>query len=60
MVLPWCKGIPVSAQIVTRRKAHITGPKISISQIPRDDIKEEGGDTEEEIDRYTSALKGST
>ena len=45
---------------MTRRKAHITGPKISISQIPRDDIKEEGGDTEEEIDRYTSALKGST
>ena len=39
--------------------AHITRSKTGISQIPRDDVEEEGGDTEEEIDRFTSALEGS-
>ena len=48
----------IGAQMVTRSKAHITGAKTGISQIPRDNIKEEGRDMEEEIDRYTSAPKG--
>ena len=43
---------PISAQTMTRSKAHITGPSIGISQIPRDDI-------EEEIDQFTSSLEGS-
>ena len=46
----------ISAQIMTRSKAHITGP--GISQIPRDNVKEEGGDMEEEIDRFKSAPEG--
>ena len=31
-----------------------------MSQIPRDGVEEEGGDIEEEIDRFTSAPKTST
>ena len=31
-----------------------------MSQIPRDHVDEEGGDTEEEIERFTSALESST
>ena len=46
--------------MVTRSKAHIIGPKTSISQILMDNIEEEGEDMEEEIDRYTSAMEGST
>ena len=34
---------PISAQTMTQSKAHITGPTIGISQIPRDDVEEEGG-----------------
>jgi len=49
----------ISAQTMTRSKAHITRPFVGISQIPRDDVKEEGGDTEEEIDQFTSAPKSS-
>ena len=51
-----CIGAPTR----TWSKAHITRPKISISQIPRDNVEEEGGDTEEDIDRFTSASKGFT
>ena len=47
------RDYPIGAQMMTQSKAHITGPKISISQIPKDNVKEEGGDTEEEIDRYS-------
>ena len=53
------KDYPIGAHIVTQSKAHITGSRISVSQIPRDDVEEEGGDTEEEIDRFTSAPEGS-
>ena len=44
--------------MVTRSKAHIIGLKTCISQILRDDVEEEGGDTEEEIDRFILAPKG--
>ena len=44
---------------MTRSKAHITKPTTSISQILKDNVKEEGGDPKEEIDRFTLALKGS-
>ena len=43
---------------MTRSKAHIIRPTIGISQIPRDDVEEEGGDMEEEIDRFISTLEG--
>ena len=54
------RDYPISAQTIIRSKAHITGPSVGISQILRDDVEEEGGDTEEEIDRFTSAPEGST
>ena len=54
------RDYPIGANIVTRSKAHITRSKINISQILRDNVKEEGGDKEEEIDRFTSTPEGST
>ena len=54
------RDYPIGAQMVTWSKAHIIRSKTNVSQIPRDDVEEEGGDTEEEIDRFTSALEGST
>ena len=53
------RDYPISSNTVTRSKAHITGSKTGISQIPRDDVEEEGRDIEEEIDKFTSAPKGS-
>ena len=53
------RDYPIGAHTVTQSKAHIIGARTGISQIPRDDVEEEGGDTEEEIDRFTSALEGS-
>ena len=49
------RDYPIGANTVTRSKAHITKSKTGVSQIPRDHVEEEGGDTEEEIDRFTSA-----
>ena len=49
----------IITQMMNQSKAHITIPTTGISQIPRDDVEEEGGDTEEEIDRFTSAPEGS-
>ncbi|XP_065637514.1 ruvB-like protein 1 [Quercus suber] len=54
------RDYPIGANIVTRSKAHITRSKIGVSQIPRDHVEEKGGDIEEEIDRFTSALESST
>ena len=51
------RDYPIGANIVTQSKAHITRSKTGVSQIPRDRVKEEGGDTEVEIDRFTSALE---
>ena len=39
------RDYPIGAQTVTQSKAHITGSKTGISQIPRDDVEEEGRDT---------------
>ena len=52
------RDYPISAQTMTQSKAHITRPFVGISQILRDDVEEEGGDTEEEIDRFTSTPEG--
>ena len=49
----------ISAHIVTRSIAHIKGSKTGVHTIPQDRVEEEGGDTEEEIDRFTSALETS-
>ena len=45
---------PISEQTIIRSKAHIHGPSIGVSQIPRDEDAEEWGNTDEEIDRFTS------
>ena len=54
------RDYPIGAHTVLRSKAHITESRTDISQIPRDNVEEEGGDTEEEIDRFTLALEEST
>ena len=54
------RDYPIGANTVTRSEAHITRSRTGISQIPRDNVEEEDGDTKEEIDRFTSALEGST
>ena len=51
------RDYPISAQTMTQSKAHIPRPSIGISQIPRDNVEEEGGDTKEEIERFTLALE---
>ena len=39
---------------MTRSTAHIKGSKTGVHTIPQDRVEGEGGDTEEEIDRFTS------
>jgi len=51
------RDYPISTQTMTRSKAHILEPSIGVSQIPRD---EEGADTEEEIEHFTSILEDTT
>ena len=45
---------------MTRSTAHIKGSKTGVHTIPQDRVEDEGGDTEKEINRFTSALKTST
>ena len=47
------RDYPIGAHTMTWSKAHIIGSRTDISQILRDDVEEEGGDTEDEIDRFT-------
>ena len=54
------RDYPIGAQMMTRSKVHIIGSKTGISQILKDDVVQEGGDTEEEIDKFTSAPEGFT
>ena len=54
------RDYPISAQTMTRSKAHIPRPSVGVSQIPRDNVVEEGGDTKEEIKHFTSILKDTT
>ena len=51
------RDYPIGAHTVARSTAHIKGSKTGVSQIPRDYVEEEGGDTEEEIERFTSVPK---
>ena len=53
------RDYPIGAHIVTRSTAHIKGYRTGVSLIPKDCVEEEGGDTKEEIDRFTSAPKTS-
>ena len=44
----------MSEQTIIRSKAHIPGPSTGASQIPRDEAAEEGGNTDDGIERFTS------
>ena len=48
---------PISEKTIIRSKALIPGPSTDVSQIPRDEAAEEGGNTDEEIDCFTSVPK---
>ena len=54
------RDYPIGAQTVTKSTAYIEGSKTGVHTIPQARVKEEGGVTEEEIDRFTSALETST
>ena len=54
------RDYPIGAHIVTRSTTHIKGSKIGVHTIPQDRVEEEGGDTEEEINRFISAQETST
>ena len=51
------RDYPIGAHTVNRSIAHIKGSKTGVHTIPKDCVADEGGDTEEEIDRFTSALE---
>ena len=53
------RDYPIGAHTVTGSTTHIKGSKTGVHSIPHDRV-EEGGDIEEEIDRFTSAPKTST
>ena len=53
------RDYPIGAHTVTQSTAYIKGSRTSVSLIPRDHVEEKGGDTEEEIDRFTSAPETS-
>ena len=54
------RDYPIGAHIVTRSIAHIKGSKTGMHTIPQDRVEDEGGDTEEEIERFTSAIEPSS
>ena len=51
------RDYPIGAHIVTRSTTHIKGSKTSVHTIPQDRVVDEGEDTKEEIDRFTSATE---
>ena len=53
------KDYPIVAHIVTRSTAHIKGCKIGVHTIPQYRVADEGEDTKEEIDRFTSTIEPS-
>ena len=53
------RDYPISAHTVNRSIAHIKGSKIGVHTIPQDRVEDEGGDTEEEIERFTSTIEPS-
>ena len=54
------RDFPISAHIVTRSTTHIKGFKTGVHTIPQDCVEDEGGDTEEENERFTSATEPSS
>ena len=54
------RDYPIGDHTVNRSIAHINGSKTGVHTIPWDRVEDKGGDTEEEIDKFTSALESST
>ena len=53
------RDYPIGDHTVDRSTTHIKGSKTGVHTIPRDRVEDEGGDTEEKIDRFTFALESS-
>ena len=53
------RDYPIGAHTVTQSTTHIKGSRTGVSSIPRDYVEEEGGDTKEEIDRFTTTPETS-
>ena len=53
------RDYPIGAHIVTRSTTHIKGSKTGVHTIPQDHHEDEGRDTKEEIDRFTSTPETS-
>ena len=53
------RDYPIGAHTVNRSTAHIKGSRIGVHTIPQDRYEDEGGNTEEETDRFTSAPETS-
>ena len=51
------RDYPVGAHTMTRSTSHIKGSKTGVSSIPQDRVEKEGGDIEEEIERFTTTLE---
>ena len=53
------RDYPIGDHTVNRSTTHIKGSKTGVHTIPQDQVKDEGGDTEEEINRFTFAPESS-
>ena len=53
------RDYPIGDHTVNKSIAHIKGSKTGVHTIPRDWVEDERGDTEEEIERFTSAPDSS-
>ena len=53
------RDYPIGAHTVNRSTTHIKGSKIGVHTIPQDRVEDEGGDIEEEIERFTSTIEPS-
>ena len=54
------RDYPIGAHTLTTSTAHIKGSKTGVHMIPRPCVKEEGGDTEDEIERFTTTPEPSS
>ena len=50
----------ISEHTIIRSKAHVLGPSVSVSQIPKDDEAAKEGNTNEDIEQYTLAPEDTT
>ena len=53
------RDYPIGAHTLIKSTSHIKGSKIGVHRIPQPRVEEEGGDTEDEIERFTTAPEPS-